>query len=180
MILDNNRKKTSRLRKMILMTMFGVLMFTSQQLMALLPNIHMTAMLIAVVTIVYRKWAALSIFVYVMITGLYSGFSTWWIPYIYIWALLWLMVMAVPKRIDLKYRIPVIAAICAIHGFLYGTLYAPAQALIFGLNFSQMIAWIVSGLYFDLLHGIGNIVMSFLIYPLVKLLFMLERINEYQ
>ena len=66
-------------------------------------------------------------------------------------------------------------AVCAIHGFLFGILYAPAEALMFGLNFEQAIAWILSGVVFDVTHGISNIFMGLLIYPLSELLKKLSR-----
>jgi hypothetical protein len=58
-----------------------------------------------------------------------------------------------------------------------GALCAPSQAIVYGFNFEQTLAWIAAGFYFDIIHGIGNIVMSTLIYPLIKLLFRLERIS---
>jgi energy-coupling factor transport system substrate-specific component len=60
--------------------------------------------------------------------------------------------------------------VCGVHGLLFGILYAPVQALMFGLNFRQMLAWIISGLPFDAIHGIGNLAAGFLILPLTDLL----------
>ena len=68
----------------------------------------------------------------------------------------------------------VYAAVCAIHGFLYGILYAPAQALLFGLNFEGMLTWIAAGLPFDLIHGVSNFICGMLIVPIVYLLRRLE------
>ena len=169
------KRNLDRFRKMILMAMFGALMYISQILMSFLPNIHMVAMIIAVLTIVYRKWALLATAIYVMLSGLFGGFTVWWLPYIYIWALLWLALMLIPKKMNLKYSIPIAAVICALHGFLFGVMCAPSQAIIYGFDFEQTLAWIAAGVYFDIIHGVGNIVMSTLIYPLVKLLLRLER-----
>ena len=60
--------------------------------------------------------------------------------------------------------------VCALHGLLYGTIYAPAQALMFGLSFKGMIAWIAAGLPFDVIHGISNFAVGLLILPLSKVL----------
>ena len=65
--------------------------------------------------------------------------------------------------------------VCALHGICFGILYAPAQAIIFGLSFKAMLAWIASGFYFDVIHGIGNFFCGMLIVPLVSLLRILER-----
>ena len=60
--------------------------------------------------------------------------------------------------------------VCSIHGVAFGILYSPAQALMFGMNFKMMIAWIVSGFPFDLIHGIGNLFAGMLVMPLSELL----------
>jgi len=53
-------------------------------------------------------------------------------------------------------------------------LYAPAQALLYGLSFKGMIAWIVSGLPFDMIHGVSNFICGLLIVPIIHLLRRLE------
>ncbi len=60
--------------------------------------------------------------------------------------------------------------VCAAHGFLFGTLYAPAQAVLFGLSFRGMIAWIVAGLPWDMIHGVSNFMCGMLIVPVITLL----------
>ena len=62
----------------------------------------------------------------------------------------------------------------ACHGFAFGILYAPAQALLFGLNFNGMLAWIVAGFPFDIIHGISNFFCGILIVPIIFLLRQLE------
>lgn len=164
----------SIIRYLIIFPMLGTIMFISKLIMEFLPNIHAVAMFIAVFTLVYRWKALIAIYVYVFLVGLYSGFNVWWFPYIYIWAILWALVMLIPKRISAKKKTIISAIFCAIHGILYGTLYAPFQALAFGLNFEGMIAWIVAGFPFDIVHMCGNIAMSVLILPLYKVIVKLE------
>ena len=65
-------------------------------------------------------------------------------------------------------------SINACHGFLFGILYAPAQAILYGLNFKSMLAWIAAGLPFDLIHGISNFFCGILIIPIIKILRKLE------
>ncbi len=78
--------------------------------------------------------------------------------------------MLIPKRISPKAEPVVYAIVCAAHGFLYGTLYAPIQALLFGLNFKGMIAWIIAGLPYDAVHGVSNLICGFLIVPVIRVL----------
>jgi len=155
--------------------MLGTILFLSKLIMEFLPNIHLVATLIVAYTLVYRAKALIPIYVFVFLTGVYAGFNLWWVPYLYIWAILWLAIMLLPKKLSPKIGLLVYPAISCIFGLLYGTLYAPAQALMFGFGWKQTLAWIGAGLYFDLLHGIGNLVLGFLIYPLVRLLTKLSR-----
>jgi energy-coupling factor transport system substrate-specific component len=149
--------------------MLGTIMFLSKLIMEFLPNIHLVGTLIAVCTIVYRKKALIPIYIYVLLVGVYGGFNWWWMPYIYIWAILFLMIMIIPKDISEKKLMITSPILTALHGLMYGILYAPAQAIMFDLNPQQTLAWIVAGVPFDLLHGAGNLILGFLIYPLTRL-----------
>ena len=82
--------------------------------------------------------------------------------------------MLIPKGLSIKKNAVISAIFCALHGIAYGTLYAPFQALAFGLNFEGMIAWIVAGFPFDIVHMCGNIAMSVLIVPLYNVINKLE------
>ena len=150
--------------------MLGSLMFCSKVIMEVLPNIHLLGMLTMVFTLVFRANALKPIYVYVFLNGLYAGFSFWWMPYLYIWTILWGVTMLLPQKMPKKLKYVIYPLICGIHGFAFGALYAPAQALMFGLDFQQMLLWIAAGLPFDLLHGVGNLAAGLLIIPLSELL----------
>lgn len=170
-----NQKQRLSVREMAIFSMLAALMFCSKVIMDALPNIHLLGMFIMVYTIVFRLKALIPIYLFIFMTGLYGGFGLWWIPYLYIWAILWGIAMLLPRRMPKRLAAIVYPALCAIHGFAYGALYAPAQALIFGLDFESMIAWIIAGLPFDLLHGLGNLVAGLLILPLSEILKRLKK-----
>ena len=169
-----NKKKIT-VRETIIFSMLGAIMFCSKLVMDALPNIHLIGALAMVYTLVYRKKALYPIYIFAILTGLYGGFGLWWVPYLYIWTILWGVTMLLPKSINPKIAAVIYPVVCSLHGLAYGTLYAPAQALLFGLDFDGMIAWIVAGLPFDLIHALGNLVAGLLILPLSRLLFKLER-----
>ena len=154
---------------MILFAMLGPILFLSKLLLEWAPNIHLVGVLVTVYTLTWRVRALIPIYVFVVLTGLYGGFNLWWMPYLYIWSILWLLILLLPRRMPVWLAAPIYSVICALHGFAYGTLYAPAQALLFGLDFRGMIAWIVAGFPYDVLHGVGNLCLSVLIVPLVSL-----------
>ncbi len=150
-------------------------MYASKVIMDLAPNIHLIGVFIIATTVVYRKKALYPLYVFVFMTGLLNGFSTWWVPYTYIWTVLWAVVMLLPKKLPRKAEPLIYMIVCALHGFGYGILYAPAQALMFGLSFDGMIAWIMSGLPFDLIHGVSNFFCGMLVMPIVSTLRLAER-----
>lgn len=164
----NERYK--KLVDIIVFTMLGVIMFLSKLIMEALPNFHLLGTLVTAFTVVYRKDALKPIYIFVLLSGLFYGFALWWIPYLYIWSILWGMVMLLPKNMNPKIAVPVYMAVSGLHGLLYGTLYAPAQAIMFGLNFKGMVAWIIAGLPFDAMHCAGNVVLGILILPITKAL----------
>lgn len=155
--------------------MLGAVMFASKMLMELLPNIHLLGVLTVAYTVVYRRKALYPIYIYVLINGIFCGFAAWWFANLYVWLILWGAVMLLPQDMPKKIRPAVYMAVCAAHGFLFGTLCAPAQALLFGLNFEGMAAWIVAGLPFDVIHGVSNFLCGALIMPVVFALRLAEQ-----
>lgn len=176
--MNTPNKKLLTTSELVIFALLGALMFCSKVVMEALPNIHPLGMLTMTYTIVYRKKALIPIYVYVLLNGLYCGFNMWWIPYLYIWTILWAVTMVLPRNMGKKAKRIVYPIVCCLHGLAFGTLYAPAQALMMGLNFKGMIAWIVAGLPWDAIHGAGNLVMGTLIYPLSALLRKLTKNQE--
>ena len=164
-------------RELTIFGMLGALMYASKVVMEVAPNVHLLGVFTMAFTIAYRKKALYPIYTYVFLNGLFTGFATWWIPYLYLWTLLWGAVMLLPQHMKKAVAVPVYMVVCALHGFLFGTLYAPAQALMFGLNFRQMLAWIVAGLPFDLIHGVSNFFAALLVVPLAEALRRAEKIR---
>ncbi len=160
-----------KLKDITVLSLLSALMVAGDLILDWLPNVHLVGVLIVATTAVYRAYALLPIYVYVLLQGVIGGFSAWWLGYTYVWGILWLGVMLIPKTLPQKIKMILYIAVCALHGFLFGTLYAPSQALIFGYDFNQTIAWIITGLYADMLHGTANLVLgTVLINPLIKIL----------
>lgn len=162
-------------RETAVFAMLGAIMYCSKMIMEIVPNVHLLGAFIVAFTVVYRKKALYPIYVFIFITGLMNGFATWWMPYLYLWAVLWGMTMLLPKNIPDKWKPLIYMSVSAAHGYLYGTLYAPAQAILFGLDFQGMITWVIAGLPWDVIHGTSNFLCGVLIYPMVKLLQKIEK-----
>lgn len=155
------------IREIALFGMLGAVMYASKLIMELFPNVHLLGVFTVAFTVVYRKKALYPIYTYVILNGIFSGFAAWWIPYLYLWTVLWGAVMLFPERMPKKVQPVVYMTVCAAHGFLFGTLYAPAQAILYGLSFKGMVAWIIAGLPWDCIHGVSNFFCGTLIMPIV-------------
>jgi energy-coupling factor transport system substrate-specific component len=110
-----------------------------------------------------------------MLNGLFAGFNLWWLPYTYIWTLLWGATMLLPRNMPKKAACIVYSVVCSLHGFLFGILYSPAQALMFGLDFKQTVAWVMAGIPYDVIHGVSNFGLGLLVLPLSETLKKLSR-----
>lgn len=162
---------------MTVFAMLGALMYASKVIMEAVPNVHLLGAFTVAFTVVYQKKALYPIYIYVLLNGFFAGFATWWIPYLYIWTVLWGAVMLLPENMPKKIRPIVYMLVCAAHGFLFGTLYAPAQAILFGLDLDGMIAWIIAGLPWDFIHGVSNFFCGILIVPIITVLQRAEKLT---
>lgn len=165
-------------REIAVYGLLGAVMYASKILMELFPNVHLIGVFTVAFTVVYRKKALYPIYTYVILNGVLCGFAAWWIPYLYIWAVLWGVVMLLPQKVPKVVQAIMYMTVCALHGFLFGILYAPAQALLYGLSFRGMIAWIVAGLPWDFIHGVSNFVCGALIVPIIWALRLAEKTAE--
>lgn len=171
---DQGRRRGLPIRETVIFALLGALMFCAYIITQALPNLHLLGMFTMTYTVVYRKKALIPIYIYVFLNGLYAGFSVWWLPYLYIWTILWGVTMLLPRRMPKKLACVLYPAVCCLHGLAFGTLYAPAAALISAMDWDQTLAWIVAGLPFDLIQGIGNLLAGLLIVPLSTFLTKLE------
>ncbi len=170
----HRKNKYLTVREIAVFSMLGTLMFLGDLLMEWAPNVHFVGVLCMTYTAVYRAKALIPLYIYIVLNGVYAGFSLWWMPYIYIWLPIWGGAMLFPRKMSMPLFVFFSATVCALHGFAFGVLYAPAQALMFGFDFKTTLAWIISGLPFDAVHGVANFAASFIIIPLVTVLCKLE------
>ena len=169
------KAKKLSLFEMTLFAMFGAMMFISKIVMEFLPNIHLLGMFTILLTIVYRQKALIPIYIYVFLNGVFAGFNMWWIPYLYIWTVLWALTMLIPQKTPVYLQVIIYPLLCALHGLCFGLLYAPFQCYaMYGGDWSLTLTWLIKGALFDTFHMVGNLTSALLVIPLVRLLFKLS------
>ena len=163
-------------REIAVFAMLGALMMVSDLVMNVLPNVHLVGVMIVILTVVYRWKALYPIYVYVFLIGLFEGFGMWWLPYLYIWTVLWGLTMLLPRRMP-RWLAPILYGfVCGLHGFCFGLLWVPSQMLLMSFSFEQAMIWWSTGFFTaDIPHGIGNLIGSVLIVPLVTLIRKLDK-----
>jgi energy-coupling factor transport system substrate-specific component len=165
------------IREIAIFGMLGAVMYILKMLMEFLPNVHLLGAFVIALTVVYRAKALYPIYTYIFINGFFAGFAVWWIPYLYIWTVLWGATMLIPQDLNPKVKMVIYVFLCASHGFLFGTLYSVGQAILFGMDFKATVAWIIAGLPWDVVHGVGNLFAGLLINKLVKVIRLTEKLK---
>ena len=141
------------------MALLAAMMIAGQLCMAFLPNIEPVSLLIIACASVYGLKALWSTYVFVLAEGLIYGFSMWYVCYLYIWAIL---VFAVVLFKNMRGRLPM-AVLSGIFGLMFGALSEIPFLFVIGFR-ASVLAWI-SGIPFDILHGVGNFTLAFLQLP---------------
>ena len=140
-------------------------MYVSQVIMASLPNIEIVSLLIILVARKFGMRALYSVYIFVFCEVMTYGVSMWVINYLYVWAILCLVVVLV-RQAD---SVILYTLISALFGLLFGTLCSVPYFFIGGMG--MVLAKIISGIPFDLLHFAGNTVLVLLLYkPLAKVM----------
>lgn len=158
-------------REIVTFAMLGAVLFIGDIAFEWAPNVHPVTMLVMVYTLTYRKKGIIPLVIYIVLQAVFFG-GLWLVPYCYIFPICHLVTLALPQNMSrIKAQI-CYTLVCTVFGLLFGTLYAPWQALVFmkSFNLSKILAWIVSGLPSDIVHAAGNFAASFLIIPLADLL----------
>ena len=159
------------IREITVFAMLSAVMFASKVAMEGIPNVHLLGTFVVAFTLTYRKKALLPIYGYVFVNGVWEGFSPFgWLPELYIWLILWGAVMLLPKKMP-KVMAPIVyMLVSCLHGLFFGVLYSPVYALFSGMGWDRVWLWVLAGLPFDLLHGMGNFALGTLILPIATLL----------
>ena len=175
--MKNYHKKHLTAREIVTFAMLGAILFIGDTLMEWAPNVHPITMLIMVYALVYRKKGLIPVAIYIVLEAVFFG-GVWLVPYCYIFPLYGMVTLVLPKDMTGVKAQVCYSLVCTLFGLLFGTLYAPWQALVFMKSFdlSKILAWIAAGLPYDIMHAIGNFAASFLIIPLVKLFRRIETI----
>ena len=158
-------KKGLPLGEVVLFGMLGALTFALQVVMAVLPNIEPVSLLVILFALTFGWKSLYAVYVFVVMEVLFHGIGLWNVNYLYVWAVLVVLVMAFRKM-----ESPLGWAILSgAFGLAFGALCGIVDIFIGGFPYA-VTKWI-SGIPFDLLHCGGNFALALvLLGPLRALL----------
>lgn len=157
-------------RALVLLALLTALLLVLQVALSAIPNVEMVTLLIALYTLHYRQKTLAVIYVFVLCEGLMYGFGFWMVNYLYVWAVLWGLVMLVRNT-----KSPVAwALILAMYGLSFGFLCAIPYLFIGGPGLAW--AYFLSGIPFDIAHGLSNFAITLMLFnPLHRLFTLANR-----
>lgn len=155
----------NKARSLAWMGVLTALLFTGQVVMSFLPNLEIVSLLIILYTIFFGKKVFWMIYGFVFLEGFLYGFGMWWFQYLYIWSILAIIVLLLRNNTSALFW----SIISGFFGLSFGAL-CTLPYLIAGGPAAAFSYW-VSGLGFDLIHCIGNVVLCLVLFkPLYALL----------
>ncbi len=137
--------------------------------MSSLPNIEIVSLFIILVTRKFGVRALYSVYIFAFCEILTYGIHIWAINYLYVWTILLLALLPIRKYDSIFLYI----VIAGIFGLLFGTLCSIPYFITGGFAFG--LSYIISGIPFDFLHLIGNVLSVALLYKPLTLV--MNKIN---
>ncbi len=145
--------------------LLAALLFVLQISLIHLPNIELVSLMVMVYTFTLGKRVINILAAFTLLEGIFHGFGIWWVSYLYIWPIL-AGLTALLKRWgapDWGYGI-----LSCLFGFSFGFLCS-LPYIAGGLG--AVFAWWISGIPFDVIHGISNLVIGLVLFKPVKRVF---------
>lgn len=139
-------------KELILFGALGGIISISQVALSFLPNIETVSLFIILFSLIYRNKVLYIVYTFVAIMGIVHGFGLWWFGYVILWPLLSIITFSIRRFIEGRYL--ALAIYSGIFGLLFGFFFAIPHAIFGGLN-AGIVYWI-TGIQFDIIHGVGN------------------------
>lgn len=146
-------------RRIAVTGLLAALLVVSKFALDGLPNVELVSLLVILYTLEFPTLALPAVYTYVMLYGLLNGFGLWWIGQLYIW----LVLMLLTRLMRQNHSVLIWAVVSGLFGLSYGALYALSYGIMNGP--AAGVAWWISGIPFDLMHGAGNFLVALVLMP---------------
>lgn len=149
----------------VIIGMMTAALESAKMALSFAPNVELVTLLIILFTLVIGKRVYYAIAAFVLVEGILYGFGIWWIMYVYMWPMLAFVTWILRKQKD---RL-CFALLSGVFGLGFGAMCSIPYLFIGGIH--TAFAWWVSGIPFDMIHGVSNFVLMLVLYkPLRRVL----------
>lgn len=159
--------KNIKIHDLIVMAIMTAIVLVGQVAMGFLPNIEIVTLLFILYTLVLGSKVFVIIYAFVLLEGLVYGFGIWWLNYLYVWTVQAMITLFFRKQTGTLFW----CVVSGIYGLTFGTLCSIPYFFINGP--AGGLAYIVSGIPFDITHCIGNVVICLALFKPLK--YIIER-----
>lgn len=163
-------KRKLTVQELTLFSILGILIFAAKMAMALLPNIEPVSLLVMLLAVCYGWRGLYAVYIYVFLEWAMWGLGLWAICYLYVWLVLFCLAWLL-RRMESPLGWAVLSG-------CFGLLFGALCALVYWASggWAAAVAWWVSGIPMDLLHGGGNFVIALTLFrPLRRWVTILNR-----
>lgn len=162
---EKNRTKIT-VRDIALIGVMTAIIEVSKLALSFLPNVELVSFWMILFSIVFGWRILFVVPVFVLIEGSIYGFGLWWVMYLYIWPLLAILARLFRRHTNVCFW----SCFSGIFGLLFGLLCALPYVVI-GTGKRGILGglyagftWWVAGIPWDILHGISNFVLMWVLY----------------
>ena len=146
--------KRMSIYKLTRIALLSAILYVSKVALEFLPKVELVSLLVILYTLVFGKETFLTVTVFNLFELIQWGFGTWWFSYLYVWPLLCLITLILKKLI--KEEILVWAIVSGCFGLIFGSLFA---IVYIPINLSYALTYWISGLPWDVWHGVCNFIL---------------------
>ncbi len=135
-----------------------------------IAGVELVTLLFIIYTLFFREKMVYVLPAFYLIEGVLFGFGIWWFAYIYIWAILVLLVYLSRKNQSVWFW----SILSGVFGLSFGFLCSFVYLVIGGMNMA--ITWWIAGIPTDIVHGISNFLVCLVLFkPLNRAIKMIKQ-----
>ncbi|MGN0364801.1 MAG: hypothetical protein ACI4E5_02530 [Suilimivivens sp.] len=146
--------KRMSIYKLTRIALLSAILYVSKVALEFLPNVELVSLLVILYTLVFGKETFLTVTVFNLFELIQWGFGTWWFSYLYVWPLLCLITLILKKLLKEEFLVWAIVSGC--FGLIFGSLFA---IVYIPINLSYALTYWISGLPWDVWHGVCNFIL---------------------
>jgi len=165
---NNKNKKIFTIKEIATIGMMAAMLEVVKIALQSIPNVELVTLLIILFSLYLGPKSLIAVWAFVGMECVHWGIGLWTIMYFYIWPILVIATLIKKKYNTSQSKWPYVI-LSTIYGLLFGALCSIPYLFIGGLK--TAITWWISGIPYDVIHGVSNGVICFVLFsPLHKIM----------